>query len=164
MKLSPSDYREVISDLLGRGRACETRMRGKSMRPTVEDGDLVVLRKLDPDDLRPGDIVLFVTSDGYPVCHRVVRVSGAGEQRRVQTWGDAIPWPDLPVPMGSVLGRVESVKSGDGEVSREALVSRFRLALLRRRLALLIPGLIRLRHPRTRRRCTLGGPPRALRG
>ena len=139
MNLSPDDYHELLADLLGRGLTCSTRMRGRSMRPTIQDGDVVTLQP-PPARLRPGEIVLFLSAAGRPLCHRLIRLRRREGQPWVQTWGDASPHPDLPVPLTSVLGRVERVQSAGGEVAGEALVRGFRRALWRRRVALLIPA------------------------
>lgn len=148
MKLSPTDYRDLLSDLLGRGLACETRMRGRSMRPAIHDGDVVTLQPPVPDELRPGDILLFRRSDGRPICHRLIRMMRRGGQRWVHTWGDASPYPDYPVPLASVLGRVERVTSEGREVARETLLRGFRKSLARRRIALRVPGLLHRGGPR----------------
>ena len=162
MKLSPADYRNLLADLLGRDLMCETRMRGRSMRPAIHDGDLVTLQPPTPDGVRPGDILLFVTPDGCPVCHRLVRIFRRGGQRWVQTWGDASPYPDCPVPMVSVLGRVERVRSEGREVTREVLAQTFRASLLRRRLCLWVPGLLRARMSRLPECCAPAEKPHPL--
>ena len=162
MNLSPTDFRELLGDLLGGGQDCQTRVRGKSMRPAIEDGDLVTLRSSSPQELIPGDVLLFVTSEGQPICHRLVRTLRRGGRRWVQTWGDASPWPDVPVPIENVLGRVEVVRSGDLEVGREALSRAFRKSLLRRRLCLWVPGLLRARMSRLPECCAPAEKPPPL--
>jgi len=66
VRLSSADYHKLLADLLGQGLTCETRVRGKSMQPTMRDGDLVTLHPPVRESLRPGDIVLCVTADGRP--------------------------------------------------------------------------------------------------
>jgi signal peptidase I len=136
VNLSPDDYHDLLADLLGRGLSCATRMHGRSMSPAICDGDLVTLQPAPPDQLRPGDILLFLSAAGRPLCHRLLRLRRRGGQRWIQTWGDGSPHPDAPVPVANVLGRVERVQSEGGEVAREALGRGFRQALLRRRMAL----------------------------
>lgn len=49
---------------------------GNSMEPTLQRGDLAVIRKRD--SYRPGDVVLYESSDlGAKVLHRIVRVEGS---------------------------------------------------------------------------------------
>ncbi len=131
------------------------------MHPTIRDGDLVMLRPLDDQDLRIGDILLCASPEGRLFCHRLVRLSKQGEQRWVQTWGDAVPWPDRPVPLTSVLGHVEAVRTPGRELSREALARGFRRSLRRRRLGLHVPGLLAARRRLLLRRSAPAEAPRS---
>jgi signal peptidase I len=162
MNLSPTDFRDLVADLLGGAHDCQTLVRGKSMRPAIEDGDLVTLRSSSPHELIPGDVLLFVTPEGQPICHRLVRILRRRGQRWVQTWGDASPWPDAPVPVENVLGRVELVRSKNREVAREALSREFQRSLLRRRLCLCVPGLLRARRSRLPEYCVPAEKPHPL--
>jgi signal peptidase I len=78
-----------------------------SMEPTIDTGDVVVLRSLDRPP-RVGDVVSVTVPDearrryGYPptVVHRVVRVSPRGV---ITTKGDARPDPDPFTVTGSAV-------------------------------------------------------------
>lgn len=161
MRLPSPECCELLTDLLSRGLTCEIRMRGRSMHPAIRDGDLVMLRPLDDQDLRPGDILLCASPEGRLFCHRLVRVIKQGGQRWVQTWGDAVPWPDRPIPLANVLGRVEAVRVRGRELSREALVRGFRRSLRRRRLGLHVPGLLAARRALLLRRCAPAQAPQS---
>jgi signal peptidase I len=63
-----------------------------SMRPTMPPGTMVVIRPVDPDRVRVGDVVTYQLRSGEPevVTHRVVSVGLDGTGHRVfRTRGDA---------------------------------------------------------------------------
>ncbi len=78
-----------------------------SMEPTMPVGSLVLVRKVDPKNLKAGDIIVFggARSDGENVTHRVVENNQ--EQKQLTTKGDANEVQDLnPVTYDQVVGRV----------------------------------------------------------
>lgn len=92
-----------------------------SMVPTINTGDVVVLKRMQALP-RVGDVVAVTVPDaartryGYPpeVVHRVVRVSPAGE---ITTKGDARPRPDPFVsPRAAVRAKVIATVPAAGRV------------------------------------------------
>jgi signal peptidase len=65
-------------------------VRSGSMSPTIETGDMVVARRIDPESARPGDIVTFNNPQGGALTtHRVRSVMRTGDKYRFITRGDA---------------------------------------------------------------------------
>ena len=62
-----------------------------SMQPLVAPGDVVMIRPVQPEELVPNSVVLFVRSDGERVLHRIVEQLPDGTFR---TQGDANSVPD----------------------------------------------------------------------
>ena len=65
-------------------------VRGHSMLPLLQEGDLVVLVKVGPDEIKPGDIIIYRTScsaTGY-IVHRVIAVNIVGDKYYYRTAGD----------------------------------------------------------------------------
>lgn len=81
----------------------------QSMQPALAQGDLVMVRPVEPELLMVGDVVAFYT-EGGPIgvlMHRVVDViQEHGEVVAVQTQGDANPYPDHPITSDRLKGRV----------------------------------------------------------
>lgn len=77
-----------------------------SMDPSLEVGDMVVVREVPASSVRPGDVIQF-GSGGEAVVHRVVEVRQEGGNWFFITKGDANPSPD-PTPVSSVqlMGKV----------------------------------------------------------
>jgi signal peptidase len=78
-----------------------------SMEPIYPVGSLVVVRSIDPSDVRPGMALAFVPDDGRSlVTHRVIEVVTTGGGVGFRTQGDANRQPDPePVPARAVRGQ-----------------------------------------------------------
>jgi len=91
------------------GGAALTLLSG-SMEPWARAGDMVVVRPVDADDLRLGDVVTFQERSGDPtlVTHRIVGRLGPDDQGRDRliTRGDANGANDPPIVTDQVMGRV----------------------------------------------------------
>lgn len=80
-----------------------------SMAPALPPGALVVVRPVDIDDVRVGDVVTFQLRSGDPAVatHRVVGVGWSGGERVLTTRGDANGATDLsPVREVQLKGSV----------------------------------------------------------
>lgn len=78
-----------------------------SMDPTLKEGDFIIVRKTDPDEIEAGDIISFYSEEddvrGKIVTHRVEKINPDGS---FTTRGDANPASDKkPVRKDQVLGR-----------------------------------------------------------
>lgn len=80
-----------------------------SMRPAFNAGSIVLVRQLEPNAVRVGDIITFLASKHADdlIVHRVVAVNQT-VPHSFTTRGDANNMNDvLPVPAGNLVGRVE---------------------------------------------------------
>ncbi len=82
-----------------------------SMVPTLNVGDLIIVRGVDATAIVPGDIIVFNVPAPYnsytpsPVVHRVVDVRFEGGKLSFATKGDNLPSPDSwLVPAENVIG------------------------------------------------------------
>ena len=83
---------------------------GESMAPALPRGSLIQPRPVDPDEVRPGDVVTVRANNGVLVTHRVVRVAELPAGLHLELRGDANSTPDpVLVPVESVVGRIELV-------------------------------------------------------
>jgi len=75
---------------------------GRSMEPTLHTGDLVILHKVPPGDIHVGDIIIYRSTGGRYVIHRVVKVYKNNGEECYVTWGDnryTNPIPDAGFPV-----------------------------------------------------------------
>lgn len=107
--LETPDFLEQARQLLSRSLPVELRMSGSSMRPAIEDGDVVTIEPIADEPVRQGDIVLYHSRFDTAVIHRVIRIDKSAE-RAVLTRGDSASQSDLPVSIHRVLGRVKLVE------------------------------------------------------
>ena len=91
-----------------------------SMYPTIQSGDLVIVKSLDAADVREGDIISFFDPDGNGtsvVTHRVVTVHQDAELS-FTTKGDGNNTEDIsPVPAANLVGRYQTRIKGAGNVA-----------------------------------------------
>ncbi len=79
-----------------------------SMTPTLHVGTMVVANRVNPADLRVGDIIIFKPpfESQYNVCHRIVKINQA-KQLSFVTRGDAVSQTDeMAIPAANVVGKV----------------------------------------------------------
>lgn len=97
----------------------EVRLRafGTSMVPSVLPGDLISVQRAGLSEISPGEIVLY-SREGRLFAHRVVARAGSHDDPRLITRGDRLFHNDPPVSSSELLGRVTSVRCGDGRGHR----------------------------------------------
>ncbi len=76
-------------------------VRGHSMEPTIDDGEIVVLLPVDKNDIQTGDIIAFRHGEKQ-IIHRVVNF----ENGMIITKGDNLPATDpYLISKSDVVGR-----------------------------------------------------------
>ena len=91
-----------------------------SMKPTIDDGDLIVSTAVDPEDLRPKDIITYWTNiNGERVLntHRIENIYDGGDFLIFETKGDANTSVDpLTVDSRELVGKYQFRIPGLGKV------------------------------------------------
>src|SRR5437667_205988 len=85
-----SIFGQLVRDLEESGFGFRFQARGRSMLPTIRDGEILQVERVDPATLRVGDIVLF-RSGGEFKAHRVIR----NRKECFLTRGDASSTPGI---------------------------------------------------------------------
>lgn len=94
----------LIVSLLQGGHSAQLTAFGTSMRPAILPGDKITVAPTTREELRNGDVVLFIRSQQL-VVHRVIALAP------LTTRGDAFASPDASVAAGALLGRVVKIES-----------------------------------------------------
>jgi signal peptidase I len=105
------------------------------MLPWVRPGDIAILRKISPQEIRCGDIVLFRRENRIFVHRKVQRFTWDGRVFLV-TKGDANPHADGFIVPSEILGRVERIYRGRRRIefhSRESRTLNVLIARISRR-------------------------------
>jgi len=82
-------------------------IRGSSMSPAIPLGSVVDITRVGPGDLRVGDVVTIKSPGGTVFTHRIVRIVNQPDGFYIETQGDAVDEPDVPLQSVKVVtGRV----------------------------------------------------------
>lgn len=106
----PETLTLLLEDVLSAGTEVKVQVSGRSMAPAIRDGDVVVIRKIRSRQLRPGDLILFKSSLGALVLHRILKLGTIGGTAAFHTKGDGQHAYDGWVSRAGVLGRVVRIE------------------------------------------------------
>ncbi|HKG23736.1 MAG TPA: signal peptidase I [Blastocatellia bacterium] len=130
VSLETPDFLEQARQMLSRSIPVEIRMSGSSMRPAIEDGDVITIEPVTENSVRTGDVILYQTRYDTAVIHRVIRIEKSSSDRTVVTRGDASSQNDIPVPLHRVIGQVKLVERAGERIKMVSPKSPFTLRLL----------------------------------
>ncbi len=100
--------REMAWEILLSFGSMQLRAQGYSMFPTLRRGDVLNVERVEPQQVRVGDVVVMARGSGF-VSHRVVSTGKDVEGGLLVTRGDATAVDDLPWRESDLLGRVRHV-------------------------------------------------------
>jgi signal peptidase I len=132
---SSAAFAELSAEILRAGRAVRFRARGASMAPLVRDGDVVLVRPVDPRAVRVGDVVLCADEPGRLLLHRVIRRRAGRGGVRLVVQGDQVAQPDGEIAEAQLYGRVAAIEREGVWMATDGAVLRLlgRAAALRSR-------------------------------
>lgn len=138
---------ELASEVLRSFGTLRFAATGWSMLPTVWPGETLIVERVQPDQVRIGELVL-VGREGRLCAHRVIGTEGDSQNPQWVTQGDALPLPDRPVARHELLGRVAYVvRAGRPIAVRSKLTALERLtAKIVRRSVAAARALVYLHH------------------
>jgi len=87
-----------------------------SMTPTFDAGSLIIIKETDAGKLKTGDIITYRpnSSDDVLLTHRIIEISGSGENMQFITMGDANNTEDRPIAPRAIFGKVLFYMNGLG--------------------------------------------------
>jgi signal peptidase I len=87
----------------------KVRANGVSMLPTLWPGDVLTIQSVRPEQVEPGEIVLYMRHDRFFI-HRMVSKDLTRGKALLVTRGDCILEDDPPVGRSELLGKVIEVQ------------------------------------------------------
>jgi len=119
---------DIIRGVLdGEAGRATLKVTSSSMRPCIEQGDSITIRRVAPRSLLPGDVVVFASDTAGIVVHRLLwRTHPLGQPTHIFTKGDAVACLDRSVPVDRILGRVDGIIRGEGRFSPTTPLDRVR--------------------------------------
>ncbi len=99
---------DLTTELLSQGATVRFRPSGRSMYPSIREGELITVEPVAASDVKPADVVLYRSERGL-IAHRVVEMASR-DARVFRLRGDASLSCDEPVQANRILGRVVGVQ------------------------------------------------------
>ncbi|MFA5224392.1 MAG: signal peptidase I [Candidatus Omnitrophota bacterium] len=109
-KLDMNEFMELSEEVLSRALNLRFRMKGTSMFPTLQDDDIIIIKKFDISNIHNGDIIFFRPPFHEGVTHRVIRKVDVKGRQAFITKGDFCPFFDGYVYPEHILGRVVAIE------------------------------------------------------
>ena len=110
LSLESPELLEILRCEISRRKKLFIRMSGSSMRPTIEEGDLMTVVPTRATTLRVRDIVIFATESDTALIHRLVKVTKRDGCVYGIARGDNSEMPGLPFPLTRAVGQVIAVQ------------------------------------------------------
>lgn len=103
-------YRQAVKDLstslLDEGKTIRIKAHGYSMYPAIRPGTILIIDPVSAGkDPAAGEIVAIKRESGI-VVHRISEIVIKGGTRYYIARGDSNAWPDKPVRLGMIAGRI----------------------------------------------------------
>ncbi|MGC9521782.1 MAG: S24/S26 family peptidase [Anaerolineae bacterium] len=113
-RVDHDELRSLTTAVLEEGSRVKFRVRGQSMAPFIQDGDVAIVEPIKnvPSPIRRGDVVLCALDEHRLVVHRVRRILRSGGVTRYAIQGNGVARPDGCVEAEQILGRVTGIERG----------------------------------------------------
>jgi len=125
LNLKREDFASIAQDVLGRGRILRFKAKGGSMSPFIRSGDVVEVVPLK-GKINFGDIILYHSSYGNSIIHRVIQ----RKKEEIIAKGDSSFSYDQPLLSRQVLGRVAAVEKNGWRIRLDRPMGRLLNILL----------------------------------
>ena len=89
INLNSADFCRITEEILNNGQMLRFRATGRSMAPTILNGDSVTIAPTDNSLIKPGAIVLHRSPHTqHPLLHRIIKISHKNSRTTIYTRGD----------------------------------------------------------------------------
>jgi hypothetical protein len=105
IKLNSEDFCKITEDILQKGHLLRFRANGRSMAPTIIDGDIVTITPPAADLIRTGTIVLHRSPNSkHPLLHRIIKTEHRNSGTAMFTRGDTFCGHTERITTDDILG------------------------------------------------------------
>lgn len=108
--LKESDFFELSRDFLNKDVSIRFQAKGWSMRPYIQDGDIVTVSPLDDTSVKRGDVVFYSTAENKVIVHRVIKKYKRDSKTAFLIKGDATFGFPESINVQNVLGKVMEIE------------------------------------------------------
>lgn len=114
--VSNTDLEKISSRVLLQGGSFSFTAKGNSMRPFLQDGDVLTVAPTDTANLQTGDVVLYRNQTKRLIVHRIIKRSVHQSMRLLLIRADAQPKNQDYIYAEQVLGKVTHAYRGTREI------------------------------------------------
>lgn len=132
LSLPNASFKELCEKILHAGTTIRFTANGSSMLPLIKDNDSLLITPVTSNQIRFGDVLLFVNDLEIPLVHRVIRIEKHSNDRVFEMKGDQAQSTDGWITTDQILGRLEAFTHAGNNFS----VRRFDFRILSLFLAL----------------------------
>ena len=109
-------FAEVMEHALASGTLVQFRAEGRSMHPTIRDGETITAAPVAIADVVRGD-VLLCRHGGRVLAHRIVSIAGQGRARQFELRGDSQFASHARVAGDDIVARIVAVERGGRSIA-----------------------------------------------
>jgi RimJ/RimL family protein N-acetyltransferase len=129
-QLKNADLLELSRAFLENGKSVRFQAKGWSMRPSIQDGDFVVVSPIENSSTKIGDVVFYSTAGNRVVVHRVINKYKKDGSVTIVIKGDVCLGSPERVNSQDVLGKVVAIERNGREKRLDTKLSRLTGLLL----------------------------------
>jgi hypothetical protein len=116
-------FADLVEEILRGGAAVRFQASGRSMQPTIADGDVITIEPVLASELREGEVALYRSERGL-MAHRL-RARAPGANGRCTFRGDARGARDERVRSERIMGRLVRIERQGAQMPRLRRVRAF---------------------------------------
>jgi signal peptidase I len=111
INIDSKDFGQLAAEHLQNGTAIRITANGRSMHPTIKNGDTLTIAPLNKKKLKRGDIILYRTTPANNlIAHRIIFIRKKSSDEIIYTRGDALGGELEQINPENVLGKVIKVE------------------------------------------------------
>ncbi|HQK70039.1 MAG TPA: signal peptidase I [Bacteroidales bacterium] len=104
------ELRNISVSLLSEGKTIRIKAHGYSMYPTIKPGMVIMIEPIRLKGLPQKGEIVAINKDKGIVVHRIVEIIDEGGKKKYIARGDSNPFPDAPVTIDMIPGRVTGLE------------------------------------------------------
>ena len=112
VKLPSTEFAALSADVFERGGCLRFQVRGGSMWPTIQAGDVVTIQPVEAETLTVFEVILYQKANGNLSLHRIIGTDCLKGEWVLLARGDAHCGPAEVVFAKQVLGKVVALRRG----------------------------------------------------
>jgi len=111
--LKEADLLGLSREILKKGHSVRFQAKGWSMRPFIQDGDIITISPTEDSSIKVGNVIFYRGDENNIIVHRIIKKSRKDGNTVLFVKGDASLSPPEKVDLKNVLGTVIEVERNE---------------------------------------------------